>query len=111
MARDAEMNGEFFTVTTAYYAAHVFAGVVDRGTANSPLSLAGHRNRGDLRAEKMGFTAYLEIRSIKPERARLATTETDYRSHFHPMGTIEAKGCDVAAQVIAWLDEEAAKPA
>jgi hypothetical protein len=60
---------------------------------------------------KWGITAHLEIRSIHPERAPLPITETGYRSHFHPCGTVEANGGDVVAQVTAWLDEEAAKPA
>lgn len=59
---------------------------------------------------KWGVIAHLEIRSIRPERAPLPITATGYRSHFHSPGTIEAHGGDVAAQVIAWLDEEAAKP-
>jgi hypothetical protein len=60
---------------------------------------------------KWGVTAHLEILSIVPERAPLPITSTGYRSHFHQPGTIEAHGGDVVAQVIAWLDEEAAKPA
>jgi hypothetical protein len=60
---------------------------------------------------KWGVTAHLEIESIHPERARLPITETGYRSHFHQPGTIEALGGDVVAQIIAWLDEEAVKPA
>lgn len=60
---------------------------------------------------KWGVIAHLEIRSIAPERAPLPITESGYRSHFHPCGTIEANGGDVVAQVTAWLDEEAAKPA
>ncbi|WBY08956.1 hypothetical protein PIB19_06045 [Sphingomonas sp. 7/4-4] len=60
---------------------------------------------------KWGVIAHLEIRSITSERAPLPITETGYRSHFHQPGTIEAHGGDVMAQVTAWLDEEAAKPA
>ena len=60
---------------------------------------------------KWGVTAHLEIESIHPERASLPITDTGYRSHFHPPGTIESRGGDVVARVIAWLDEEAAKPA
>jgi hypothetical protein len=60
---------------------------------------------------KWGVIAHLEIRSIQPERAPLPITETGYRSHFHPCGTVEANGGDVVAQIRAWLDEEAAKPA
>ena len=59
---------------------------------------------------KWGVTAHLEVRSIRPERARLPITDTGYRSHFHTPGTIDALGGDVVAQVIAWLDEEAASP-
>lgn len=57
-----------------------------------------------------GISTHLAIRSINPERAPLPISETGYRSHFHPVGTIEAHGGDVVAKVIAWLDEEAAKP-
>jgi len=56
---------------------------------------------------KWGVSAHLEIESIAPERAPLPITETGYRSHFHPCGTIEAKGGDVVAQVAAWLNEAA----
>jgi hypothetical protein len=41
----------------------------------------------------------------------LPITETGYRSHFHPRGTVEGLGGDVVAQITAWLDEESAKPA
>ncbi|MFZ5746923.1 MAG: hypothetical protein ACOY45_04610 [Pseudomonadota bacterium] len=57
-----------------------------------------------------GIIAHLEVRSMAPERAALPITETGYRSHFCRPGTIEALGGDVVAQVIAWLDEKAAKP-
>jgi hypothetical protein len=57
-----------------------------------------------------GVIAHLEIESIQPPRAPLPITETGYRSHYHPCGTVEANGGDVVAQVIAWLDDEAAKP-
>jgi len=60
---------------------------------------------------KWGMTAHLEICSVVPERAPLPITETGYRSHFHPLGTVEANGGDVIAQVAAWLDEVAARPA
>ncbi|MDH4745869.1 hypothetical protein OMP43_17730 [Sphingomonas sp. CBMAI 2297] len=59
---------------------------------------------------KWGVTAHLEIESVMPARARLPITNTGYRSHFHPVGTVEAGGGYVVAQVTAWLDEEAAKP-
>jgi hypothetical protein len=59
---------------------------------------------------KWGVIAHLEIRSIAPEGAALPITSTGYRSHFHPIGTVEAHGGDVVAQVTAWLDEEAKKP-
>ncbi|MBB5687494.1 hypothetical protein [Sphingobium boeckii] len=50
------------------------------------------------------------INSIKPDRAPLPITETGYRYHFHQPGTIEGLCGDVVAQVIEWLDEEAASP-
>ena len=59
--------------------------------------------------QKWGVIAHLEIQSIAPARAPLPITSTGYRSHFHPCGTIEAHGGDVVAQVIAWLNAEAAK--
>lgn len=59
---------------------------------------------------KWGATAHLEIRSIAPERAPLPITKTGYLSHFHTIGTVEARGGDVVAQVGAWLDEEAEAP-
>ncbi len=58
-----------------------------------------------------GVAAHLVVESIAPARAPLPITETGYRSHFHPAGTIEARGGNVVAQVTAWLDEEAANPA
>ena len=57
-----------------------------------------------------GVIAHLEIESIQPPRAPLPITETGYKSHYHPCGTVEANGGDVVAQIMAWLDEEAAKP-
>lgn len=59
---------------------------------------------------RRGVSAHLAIRTINPANAPLPITRTDYRSHFHPCGTVEARGGDAVAQVIAWLDEEAAKP-
>lgn len=59
---------------------------------------------------KWGVIAHLEIESIQPPRAPLPITESGYKSHFHPCGTVEANGGDVVAQIVAWLDEEAAKP-
>lgn len=57
-----------------------------------------------------GYIAHVEVRSINPPCAPLPITETGYLSHFHPCGVVEANGHGVVAQVIAWLDEEAAKP-
>lgn len=59
---------------------------------------------------KWGVIAHLEIESIKPPRAPLPITETGFRSHFHPCGTVAANDGDVVAQITAWLDEEATKP-
>lgn len=55
-------------------------------------------------------TAHLQIESVAPERAPLPITETGYRSHFIPCGTVEEAG-GPEAYVRAWLDHEAAKPA
>lgn len=60
---------------------------------------------------KWRVIAHLEIRSVAPAGAPLPITDTGYRSHFHTPGTVEAGGGDVVAQVITWLDDEAAKPA
>jgi hypothetical protein len=46
----------------------------------------------------------------QPPRAPLPITETGYKSHFHPCGTVEANGGDVVTQIVVWPDEEAAKP-
>jgi len=59
---------------------------------------------------RWGVIAHLSIRSIKPARAPLPISNAGYLSHFLPPGTVEALGGDVVAQVVAWLDEEAAKP-
>ncbi len=52
---------------------------------------------------------HLQIRSIKPERAALPITETGYKSHFIPCGSVEAFGGPIAC-VQAWLDHEAQSP-
>lgn len=57
-----------------------------------------------------GVIAHLEIESVAPARAPLPITETGYRSHFHQPNTVESRGGDVVAQVIAWLDDEAVSP-
>ena len=55
-----------------------------------------------------GSIAHLELKSINPPKARLPMTETGYRSHFHPIGTIERDfDGDVVAAVTDWLNEEA----
>ena len=53
---------------------------------------------------------HLEIRSIVPHGAALPISSTGYRSHFAPIGTVDAHGGGVVEQVKAWLDEEASKP-
>lgn len=55
-----------------------------------------------------GVIAHLELEAINPPRARLPMTETGYRSHFHPIGTIESDcNSDVVACVHEWLNQEA----
>lgn len=57
---------------------------------------------------KWSAIAHLELKSINPPRAPLPMTETGYRSHFNPIGTIEAEfDGDVVACVTQWLNEEA----
>lgn len=51
--------------------------------------------------------AHLEIETIDPPRAPLPITETGYRSHFHPIGTIEETGLTVIETITSWLNEEA----
>lgn len=54
-----------------------------------------------------GITSHIEVESIAPKRAPLPITETGYRSHFVPIGTVEAEFDSVQAFVRAWLDERA----
>lgn len=57
---------------------------------------------------KWSAIAHLELKSINPPKAPLPMTETGYRSHFHPIGTIEAEfDGDVVACVTQWLSNEA----
>jgi len=50
--------------------------------------------------------AHLELEAINPTRAPLPMTETGYRSHFHPVGTIEKDfDGDVVEAVTHWLDK------
>ena len=56
---------------------------------------------------KWNVIAHLEVRSTNPDRAPLPITETGYRSHFFPCGTIEAHDGALIEQVTAWLDEAA----
>lgn len=61
--------------------------------------------------------SHLEVRSLSPARAKLPITETGYRSHFIPNGTLESSdltACewvraelDRAATQTAWLDHAA----
>jgi hypothetical protein len=59
---------------------------------------------------KWNAIAHLEIRSIAPAGASLPVSREGWRSYFHPIGTVEAHGGDVVAQVTAWLDEAAKTP-
>ena len=54
-------------------------------------------------------TAHLEVHKVSPDWALLPITETGYRSHFLPRGTVESAGGPVA-YVRAWLDEAAKSP-
>jgi hypothetical protein len=57
-----------------------------------------------------GAISHVGIKSINPERQKLPITSTGYRSHFVPVGTIEANPGDLVSQVHAWLDEAAQSP-
>ncbi|WP_299671320.1 hypothetical protein [uncultured Roseobacter sp.] len=57
--------------------------------------------------KKWNVTAHLELRSLHPKRAPLPITETGYKSHFHPIGTMEAAEGTITEQVTAWLDRSA----
>ncbi len=59
---------------------------------------------------KWEVIAHLEIKSINPIGTPLPMTKTGYRSHYHPIGTIEASGYDIISYVRAWLDKEAERP-
>lgn len=54
--------------------------------------------------EKFGMTDHIELRT--EGKAALPVTETGYRSHFLPAGTVAQYGGAVAF-VTAWLDHEA----
>ena len=54
--------------------------------------------------EKFGMIEHIELHS--ESRLALPVTETGYRSHFIPIGSVEQEGGAVA-YVTAWLDFEA----
>lgn len=56
--------------------------------------------------KKWDVIAHLEVRSINPECAPLPITETGYRSHFHPCGTVEESDGTLIEQVTTWLNEK-----
>lgn len=55
------------------------------------------------------FTSHLEIHALNPRKAALPMTETGYRSHFTPCGTIEGLGGPVAFAT-SWLERDAKRP-
>lgn len=54
-----------------------------------------------------GAIAHLEVPSINPERTPLPITETGYKFHYHPVGTVEESEGTLIEQVTAWLDKAA----
>ena len=71
------------------------------------ISWRGIGIRVDYHASRWGGVCdHVELHS--DGRVPLPVTETGYRSHFLPTGIVTADTLE--AQVIAWLDEEAAKP-
>ncbi len=61
-------------------------------------------------SEKWGSIDHIEIRSIDPENARNPITETGYRSHFLPIGSLESQGITAKELVLEWLHSESSKP-
>lgn len=59
---------------------------------------------------KWGSTDHIEIRSINPAKARTPITETGYRSHFLPIGSLDAHGITAKELVVDWLEREAQTP-
>ena len=55
-------------------------------------------------------TSHIELRTVSPAGAHLPVTDTGYRSHFIPPGTVEAFEDGAEAFVRAWLDEAAQDP-
>lgn len=58
-----------------------------------------------------GVIAHLQVEAIEPVRAPLPITDTGYKSHYHPVGTVKSTLGTLVEQVTAWLDQEAAKSA
>ena len=56
--------------------------------------------------EKFGMVDHIEI--MTEDRAPLPVTDTGYRSHFIPAGTVAAHDGAIAF-VTAWLEHEAAR--
>lgn len=56
--------------------------------------------------EKQTFVDHLQIETLEPMRAPLPITETGYRSHFIPKGTVEHSGSPEDF-VLNWLDAAA----
>jgi hypothetical protein len=54
--------------------------------------------------EKFGMADHIELRT--ENKAALPVTETGYRSHFMPIGTVAQYGNPVSF-VVEWLDHEA----
>jgi len=60
--------------------------------------------------EQWGVTSHIEMKALQPAHAPLPVTETGYRSHFVPIGTVEATGLTVREYVLAWLEHAAKRP-
>ena len=54
--------------------------------------------------------SHIELRVLEPPEALIPVTETGYRSHFIPLGTIEAFEGGLERYVRVWLDEAAQDP-
>ena len=60
--------------------------------------------------KQWGVTSHIELKALQPAHAPLPVTETGYRSHFVPIGTVEATGLTVREYVLAWLEHAAKRP-
>lgn len=74
------------------------------GTETHSITWRGLRIEITFTPEAFGMLEHIELQS--ESRLALPVTETGYRSHFIPVGTVAQEG-GLVAYVTAWLDFEA----